>query len=596
LFQFHRIDGTLVDVSDRDVEEIGLQYFNSIPKMEHNKSSKNYADLLVEDVGDNDALTDSKKFNDLGLNERYGNETDRSKNGENQPYLPPTQTEAFNSGNNGNGGNGCNPAQQSSQSRRSSPNPSRTSVSRVKSIFMETASSLLPILYSSSSTTTTPPVRTDYSSSVQHRVSTKNHVNLEEPNCDDSFLSGVSATKFLSPDENRLKTKNKELLKSLGQGQEKGQERGQDEHLPVQDSDRGNLNQPPEKWKQRRLSSTPTSPPPTNYKSSSNQCVDDYKPKNNQNREFENFHEYRNDGNKTRNSSSRFPNENEYGTIRYKRKTQTRSTNSDARDSDDNSSKSGSDDVMMKSGIIAHTPGPISGPNSGPISGPNSGHISGPNSSHISGPNSSHVSGPNSGHISGPNSSHISGPNSGHISGPNSSHISGPNSSHISGPNSGHISGPNSGHISGPNSGHISGPNSGHISGPNSSHISGPNSGNNQMPILVHPRQKSLTPLMDKVNSNYRDNYQRERGDINDKNNSSYIRNESETISDVINFESHKPHAPLGIREPQGENFRGLQMQKILSSVQNAQLQKEVDALQRQLAQLEELEGENITL
>jgi hypothetical protein len=518
LLQFHRIDGTLVDVSDRDVEEIGLQYFNSIPKMEHNKSSKNYADLLVEDVGDNDALTDSKKFNDSGLNERYGNETDRSNNGENQPYLPATQTEALSSGNSGNGGNGCNPAQQSSQSRRSSPNPSRTSVSRVKSIFMETASSLLPILYSSSSSSTTPPVRTDYSSSVQHRVSTKNHVNLEEPNCDDSFLSGVSATKFLSPDENRLKSKNKELLKSLGQGQ--GQ--GQDEHLPVQDLDRGNLNQPPEKWKQRRLSSTPTSPPPTNYKSSSNQCVDDYKPKNTQNREYENFHEYRNDGNKSRYSSSKLPNENENGTIRYRRKTQTRSNNSDARDSDDNSSKSGSDDVMMKSGIIAHTP------------------------------------------------------------------------EHISGPNSGHISGPNSGHVLGPNSGHISGPTSGHISGPNSGHISGLNSGNNQMPILVHPRQKSLTPLMDKVNSNYRDNYQRERGDINDKN--SYIRNESETISDVINFESHKPHAPLGIREPQGENFRGLQMQKILSSVQNAQLQKEVDALQRQLAQLEELEGKNISI
>jgi hypothetical protein len=542
LLQFHRIDGTLVDVSDRDVEEIGLQYFNSIPKMEHNKSSKNYADLLVEDVGDNDALTDSKKFNDSGLNERYGNETDRSNNGENQPYLPATQTEALSSGNSGNGGNGCNPAQQSSQSRRSSPNPSRTSVSRVKSIFMETASSLLPILYSSSSSSTTPPVRTDYSSSVQHRVSTKNHVNLEEPNCDDSFLSGVSATKFLSPDENRLKSKNKELLKSLGQGQ--GQ--GQDEHLPVQDLDRGNLNQPPEKWKQRRLSSTPTSPPPTNYKSSSNQCVDDYKPKNTQNREYENFHEYRNDGNKSRYSSSKLPNENENGTIRYRRKTQTRSNNSDARDSDDNSSKSGSDDVMMKSGIIAHTP------------------------------------------------EHISGPNSGHISGPNSGHVLGPNSGHISGPTSGHISGPNSGHISGLNSGHISGPNSGHISGPNSGHISGPNSGNNQMPILVHPRQKSLTPLMDKVNSNYRDNYQRERGDINDKN--SYIRNESETISDVINFESHKPHAPLGIREPQGENFRGLQMQKILSSVQNAQLQKEVDALQRQLAQLEELEGKNISI
>ena len=35
----------------------------------------------------------------------------------------------------------------------------------------------------------------------------------------------------------------------------------------------------------------------------------------------------------------------------------------------------------------------------------------------------------------------------------------------------------------------------------------------------------------------------------------------------------------------------GLQMQRIMSSAQNAQLQKEVDALQKQLAQLEELEG-----
>jgi hypothetical protein len=43
---------------------------------------------------------------------------------------------------------------------------------------------------------------------------------------------------------------------------------------------------------------------------------------------------------------------------------------------------------------------------------------------------------------------------------------------------------------------------------------------------------------------------------------------------------------------PKGEEMRDLQLQKRMSSVQNAQLQKEVEALQKQLAQLEELEDE----
>lgn len=524
-----------MDVTDRDVEEIGLQYFNSIPKVEQSKSLKNYADLLVEDVGDNDAVVDSKKLNDMGLNERIGNDTDRGHNVENQPYLPATLTETI------NGANGCSPVQQSPQTRRLSPNPTRTSVSRVKSIFMETASSLLPILYSSSSSSAAAAggsgggasvVRTDYTSSVQHRVSTKNHVNLEEPNCDDSFLSGVSATRFLSPDENRLKTKNKELLKTtlggLGivQGQEEYSLPVQEYSLPVQDFDDGrdrygggggggggSLNHPPEKWKQRRFSATPTptSPPPVNYKSStstnSNSNIDEFKTKYNQIKEVENNNGNNNNYNNNHNNSSmgyeniksvryagsKFPIDNENKTIRFKRKTQTRSGAIDPRDSDDNSSKSESDDVTInksdKSDVIVQTPGHNLGPNS--------------------------------------------------------------------------------------------------------------NSTNNQMPILVPQKQKSLTPLMDKVNSNYRDNYQRSGGgDNNNYDKNMYTRIESETIAEVINFDSHKPHAPLGVREPQpqGENFRGLQMQKILSSVQNAQLQKEVDALQRQLAQLEELEGSKIFL
>lgn len=47
-----------------------------------------------------------------------------------------------------------------------------------------------------------------------------------------------------------------------------------------------------------------------------------------------------------------------------------------------------------------------------------------------------------------------------------------------------------------------------------------------------------------------------------------------------------------GYVNPKGEEMRDLQLQKRMSSVQNAQLQKEVEALQKQLAQLEELEDE----
>ena len=62
-------------------------------------------------------------------------------------------------------------------------------------------------------------------------------------------------------------------------------------------------------------------------------------------------------------------------------------------------------------------------------------------------------------------------------------------------------------------------------------------------------------------------------------------------------FEMQKPILPKGYRNiQQGEGVMGLQMQRIMSSVQNAQLQKEVDALQKQLAQLEELEGKNTAI
>ena len=61
---------------------------------------------------------------------------------------------------------------------------------------------------------------------------------------------------------------------------------------------------------------------------------------------------------------------------------------------------------------------------------------------------------------------------------------------------------------------------------------------------------------------------------------------------DEASQESQKGTLPPGYRGMKhGEGVMGLQLQRIMSSAQNAQLQKEVDALQKQLAQLEELEG-----
>ena len=49
---------------------------------------------------------------------------------------------------------------------------------------------------------------------------------------------------------------------------------------------------------------------------------------------------------------------------------------------------------------------------------------------------------------------------------------------------------------------------------------------------------------------------------------------------------------PLSVLGERNEAMMGLQRQKALSTKQNEQLQREVEALQKQLAQLEELEGE----
>jgi hypothetical protein len=46
-------DSSLVELCDKDIEEIGQQYFDSIPKIVHSRPSMHSAhELLVEDVGE----------------------------------------------------------------------------------------------------------------------------------------------------------------------------------------------------------------------------------------------------------------------------------------------------------------------------------------------------------------------------------------------------------------------------------------------------------------------------------------------------------------------------------------------------------------
>ena len=364
--------------------------------------------------------------------------------------------------------NGHNiPSLLSPQGRRQSPNPKGSGM-RVKSIFTDTTSSILPVLCPSSVSDL------DYSSSVNPRVSLKNQFNLEEPNTEESFVSGA---KFLSPDDRRQKNRVREVLK------------GNDGHLPHTDFDRNSPLPAPERWKQRRFSSGPSLPLQGNSKLSQNACNDDEKIVVTQHSEFDSELGPRNVPQYLRNNTSKNIQKGD-DDMRYTRRPLPGSSKDD--DSDNDSSKSESDDNKRKVGTYSQY-------------------------------------------------AHILSPGRGQ-SQPQSQSYSQPHPISTS-----------------------------------------------QMPQLgvQAPRKKSLTPIHGKMSSNFRDSLKRA-----ESLDSNLYRpdNESNPIMSKLDMGPEHTRTP-GRRDSNGEGMRGLQMQKILSSAQNAQLQKEVDALQKQLAQLEELEG-----
>jgi hypothetical protein len=449
-----RIDGAFGDMSDKDVDDIGLQFFNSIPKIEYFRQPKNNPELLIEDLGDIDSiLTDPKRVYDRKGDEKSGRETDRSS----------AEDKHFYAGASSETSNGHNiPSLLSPQGRRQSPIP-KVQGMRVKSIFTDSASSILPVLCPSAVSDL------DYSSSVNPRVSVKNQFNLEEPNTEESFPSGG---KFLSPDERRQKNRIREGLK------------GNDSHLPHTDLDRNSPLPAPERWKQRRFSGPgpgPHLPLQGNFKMSQNASNDDEKMVVTQHSEFDGESSPRNVAQYLRNKNIPMGNDD----ARYSRRPLPGGSKDN--DSDNDSSKSDSDDNKRKIGTYGQY-------------------------------------------------SHILSPGRGQ-----SQSYSQPHPISTS-----------------------------------------------QMPQLGQaPRKKSLTPLHGKMSSNFRDSLKRA-----ESLDSNLYRpdNESNPIMSRLDIGPEQTRTP-GRRDSNSEGMRGLQMQKILSSAQNAQLQKEVDALQKQLAQLEELEG-----
>ena len=241
-----RVDNSLKDITEEDINEIGLLYFSSIPKAEHVRSTTNHSELLIEDIVENDAVTGSRDGQDRGNNGSTGRESEKQSDEVKQLLRANSRKDSSNVD------SGYIPILPSPQQRRISPT-SKAPTSRVKTLLLESASSVLPNLF------TPAAVETDYSSSVAHRVSVKNKFSLEEPNREDFFFSGA---KFLSPDEKRNKNKSREALRKQG------------ENIPVQDLDRNSPIPAPEKWKQRRFSSGLSPTTPANYRMSSNPIGD----------------------------------------------------------------------------------------------------------------------------------------------------------------------------------------------------------------------------------------------------------------------------------------------------------------------------------
>lgn len=227
-----------------------MLYFSSIPKVEHVRNTTNHSELLIEDIVE----TDSREGQYRGNDSSTGRESQKQSDEVKQLLRANSSKDASNLD------SGYIPVLPSPQQRRISPT-SKAPTSRVKSTLLESASSILPNLFTPSA------IETDYSSCVAHRVSVKNKFSLEEPSREDFFLSGA---KFLSPDEKRNKNKSKEALRKQG------------ENIPLQDSDRNSSIPAPEKWKQRRLSSGLSPTTPANYRMSSNLPIGEKKSASNE--------------------------------------------------------------------------------------------------------------------------------------------------------------------------------------------------------------------------------------------------------------------------------------------------------------------------
>ena len=462
---FIRIDGSVRDMSEEDMEEVGQLYFDRIPKLvtDANPPTTNVVELLVEDVGDN-VIYDTRESRAEEKGGKYNN-----RNHDEKSINLRFQHSAAN----------LNIGEEDGDTGNSPANR-HTPTLRSRSFFSDNASSssssVLPILSSSSA------VDGDYCA-VNHRVSLKSAFQTGDDN-EESFLSGL---KFMSADDKKIKSKNRDSFKSSHD----------DDHLPIHihDFDRPNGSSlPGDKWEgyckevPGKFLSSPTGISPTspaNYRVGKNIVGDD---------KTHQFNHGNNIGDMKSDSGKLFP---------FKSKNATTATAPTLETNDG---------VRREFRRKVHTLNRIGSDNE-------------------------------------IGSRNDSGGEDDRGAGGSSQYLR-PALDSIS-----------------------------------SKNLKKPST------AVGATRKKSLIPMNLTSVVNGRIHMQRTESLDSHSNQPSHASFQPEEVS----HESQKAALPAGYRSMKhGEGVMGLQMQRIMSSAQNAQLQKEVDALQKQLAQLEELEGSDV--
>lgn len=256
---YHRIDGSFRDMSEEDMDEVGKQYFDNIPKSvnDAHPQTTNVVELLVEDLGDNDVY----ESRNVRAEEKGGKYN--GKNHDEKSFDLRSQHSAANLsiGEEEDGDTGSSPATRHTPTVRS-----RSFFSDNSSSF-SSSSSVLPILSSSSA------IDGDYAAAVNHRVSLKSSFQTGDDK-EESFLSGL---KFMSADDKRVKSKSRDSFKSSQDG----------DHLPIHihEFDRPHCSPLPEdKWEgfqkdnPKNVISSPSGISPTspaNYRIVKNLANDD---------------------------------------------------------------------------------------------------------------------------------------------------------------------------------------------------------------------------------------------------------------------------------------------------------------------------------